>query len=241
MSERAYAVCVYCSAGSTDSDHLALATHVGTEIAARGWQLVSGGGNVSMMGAVATAARAGGAGTVGVIPKHLVHKEVADIEADELVVTDTMRQRKQLMEDRADSFLILPGGIGTLEEFFETWTGAFLGVHDKPVVVLDPTGHYRGLFAWVDELHRSGFVARSALDLVTVVSDLESAFDALRPDSAAVGDAEQPRQPGEVGLSDAEAATGEPFTIPAAGSVTEVVNGSARAGQQLYGDSTEET
>lgn len=241
MSERAYAVCVYCSAGSTDSDHLALATHVGSEIATRGWQLVSGGGNVSMMGAVATAARAGGAGTIGIIPKHLVHKEVADTDADELVVTDTMRQRKQLMEDRADAFLTLPGGIGTLEEFFETWTGAFLGVHDKPVVVLDPSGHFRGLFDWIDELHRSGFVARSALDLVTVVNDLESAFEALRPGCATVVGGERSRQPGEWDLSGVEAPTAEPFTLPAAGSSTEAVNGSGRVSQKRHGDSTDET
>ncbi|MBF6091122.1 TIGR00730 family Rossman fold protein [Nocardia cyriacigeorgica] len=179
--ERAYAVCVYCSASTIDQAQLALATQVGTEIARRGWQLVSGGGHVSMMGAVATAARAGGANTIGVIPKHLVHREVADVDADELIVTDTMRQRKQVMEDRADAFLTLPGGIGTLEEFFETWTGAYLGVHDKPVVVLDPDGHYRGLFAWVDELHARGFVPQPALDRVRVVADLDEAFEALRP------------------------------------------------------------
>ncbi|VFA99448.1 LOG family protein [Nocardia cyriacigeorgica] len=178
---RAYAVCVYCSASTIDPAQLELAARVGTEIARRGWQLVSGGGHVSMMGAVATAARAGGANTIGVIPKHLVHREVADVDADELVVTDTMRQRKQVMEDRADAFLTLPGGIGTLEEFFETWTGAYLGVHDKPVVVLDPDGHYRGLFAWVDELHARGFVPQPALDRVRVVADLDEAFEALRP------------------------------------------------------------
>lgn len=178
---RAYAVCVYCSASTIDRAQLELAARVGTEIARRGWQLVSGGGHVSMMGAVATAARAGGANTIGVIPKHLVHREVADVDADELVVTDTMRQRKQVMEDRADAFLTLPGGIGTLEELFETWTGAYLGVHDKPVVVLDPDGHYRGLFAWVDELHARGFVPQPALDRVRVVTDFDEAFAALRP------------------------------------------------------------
>ncbi len=183
-AERAHAVCVYCSASTIDGAQLELAARVGTEIARRGWQLVSGGGHVSMMGAVATAARAGGANTIGVIPKHLVHREVADVDADELVVTDTMRQRKQVMEDRADAFLTLPGGIGTLEEFFETWTGAYLGVHDKPVVVLDPDGHYRGLFAWVDELHARGFVPQPALDRVRVVADFDDAFEALVPSTA---------------------------------------------------------
>ncbi|MFF3222665.1 TIGR00730 family Rossman fold protein [Nocardia suismassiliense] len=174
-----YAICVYCSASTVDPDYLALAAQVGAEIARRGWQLVSGGGNVSMMGEVATAARAGGANTVGVIPKHLVHREVADVDADELIVTDTMRQRKQTMEDRADAFLTLPGGIGTLEEFFETWTGGYLGQHNKPVVLLDPNGFYRGLFQWLDELHDRKFVPQPAMDRITVVTDLPSAFAAL--------------------------------------------------------------
>ncbi|MEU8898558.1 TIGR00730 family Rossman fold protein [Nocardia sp. NPDC048505] len=176
-----YSVCVYCSASTVDTEYLALAAQVGTEIAARGWQLVSGGGNVSMMGAVAAAARTGGASTVGVIPKHLVHKEVADTDADELVVTDTMRQRKQVMEDRADAFLTLPGGIGTLEEFFETWTGGYLGQHEKPVVLLDANGFYRGLFEWIDELHQRKFVPQPALDRITVVTTMEEAFAALQP------------------------------------------------------------
>ncbi|WP_063128086.1 TIGR00730 family Rossman fold protein [Nocardia fusca] len=183
VTPRPFAVCVYCSASTTDPDQLALAARVGTEIARRGWQLVSGGGHVSMMGAVATAARAGGANTVGVIPKHLVHREVADVDADELVVTDTMRQRKQVMEDRSDAFLTLPGGIGTLEEFFETWTGGHLGQHNKPMAILDPAGHYSGLFTWLTELHDRGFVPQAALDRVTVTPDLTEAFAALSKDS----------------------------------------------------------
>ncbi|MFI7668236.1 TIGR00730 family Rossman fold protein [Nocardia sp. NPDC049526] len=181
VSEAGYAVCVYCSASTADPAMLALAARVGTEIARRGWQLVSGGGHVSMMGAVATGARAGGAHTVGVIPKHLVHQEVADVDADELIVTDTMRQRKQVMEDRADAFLTLPGGIGTLEEFFETWTGGYLGQHEKPVVVLDPNGFYRGLFDWLDQLYDRKFVSQPAMARITVVDDLPAAFAALKP------------------------------------------------------------
>lgn len=181
VTENGYAVCVYCSASTEDPAYLSLAARVGTEIARRGWRLVSGGGHVSMMGAVATAARAGGAHTLGVIPKHLVHREVADVDSDELLVTDTMRQRKQLMEDRADAFLTLPGGIGTMEEFFESWTGGYLGQHDKPVVLLDPDGFYRGLFDWLTELHDRKFVPRSAMERITVVHDLPAAFEALKP------------------------------------------------------------
>jgi uncharacterized protein (TIGR00730 family) len=191
VTESVYSVCVYCSASTADPAHIALAARVGTEIARRGWQLVSGGGHVSMMGAVAPAARAGGAKTIGVIPKHLVHREVADVDADELVVTDTMRQRKQTMEDRADAFLTLPGGIGTLEEFFETWTGGYLGQHDKPVVVLDPDGFYDGLFRWLDELYDRKFVSDFARNRITVVTDLQSAFAALEP-LAALDDSATP-------------------------------------------------
>jgi uncharacterized protein (TIGR00730 family) len=179
--EREWAVCVYCASGPTHPDLLALAVEVGEAIAERGWTLVSGGGNVSAMGALAGAARAHGGRTVGVIPKALVHREVADTEADELVVTDTMRERKQIMEDRADAFIALPGGIGTLEEFFEAWTAGYLGMHDKPVVMLDPIGHYDGLLAWLHGLVDSGYVAEGALERLVVVNDVGAAMAACAP------------------------------------------------------------
>jgi len=181
--ESDWAVCVYCSAGPRHPALLDLAHRVGAAIAQRGWTLVSGGGNVSAMGAVAAGARAEGGRTVGVIPKALVHRELADIGADELVVTDTMRQRKQVMEDRSDAFLALPGGIGTCEELFETWTAGYLGMHDKPVVLLDPDGHYDGLRAWLAGLVETGYVTRAALDRLVVVGDVESALALCAKDS----------------------------------------------------------
>ncbi|KUH76721.1 decarboxylase [Mycolicibacterium novocastrense] len=180
-SDRQWAVCVYCASGPTHPELIELAEEVGRAIAERGWSLVSGGGNVSAMGALATAARSRGGHTVGVIPKALVHREVADVDADELVVTDTMRQRKEVMEGRADAFIALPGGIGTLEEFFEAWTAGYLGMHDKPVVLLDPIGHYDGLLAWLHGLRDSGYVAQGALDRLVVVVDVESAMTACAP------------------------------------------------------------
>lgn len=174
-------MCVYCAAGSADPELLALATRVGTAIAERGWTLVWGGGNVSAMGALAVAVRAHGGKTVGVIPKTLVHREVADVDADELIVTDTMRERKQIMEDRADAFLTLPGGIGTLEELFETWTGGYLGMHDKPVVMYDPHGHYDGLLAWLYGLLDDSYVSQAALDRLAVFDDLDAALAACGP------------------------------------------------------------
>lgn len=176
-----WAVCVYCASGPTHRELLTLATDVGEAIADRGWTLVSGGGNVSAMGAVANGARAHSGPTIGVIPKSLVHRELADVDADELVVTDTMRERKQVMEDRADAFLVLPGGIGTLEEFFEAWTAGYLGMHDKPLVMLDPFGHYDGLLAWLRGLVGTGYVGAGAMDRLVVVSEVEAALAACAP------------------------------------------------------------
>ncbi|WP_239029151.1 TIGR00730 family Rossman fold protein [Pseudonocardia acidicola] len=172
-------VCVYCASSEAVPAHYKeLAEEVGREIAARGWSLVSGGGRVSMMGAVAAGARAGGARTTGVIPRALVDREVADSLSDELLVTDTMRERKALMEAHADAFLTLPGGIGTCEELFEVWTAGSLGMHAKPVVLLDPDGHYTGLLTWLSELVERGFANTRALDRLIVVADVTAALDA---------------------------------------------------------------
>jgi uncharacterized protein (TIGR00730 family) len=180
-NRREWAVCVYCASVPTDPALLELARQVGEGIADRGWTLVSGGGNVSAMGALADAARSRGGHTVGVIPKGLVHREVADTDAAELVVTDTMRQRKQLMEERSDAFLTLPGGIGTLEELFETWTAGYLGMHGKPVAVLDPDGHYDGLWKWLAELLDRGYVTPAAFDRITVTRNVDAALAACEP------------------------------------------------------------
>ncbi|ORV47285.1 decarboxylase [Mycolicibacter engbaekii] len=184
MRSRQWAVCVYCASGPRDPALLALAAEVGAAIARRGWTLVWGGGNVSAMGALAVAAREHGGPTVGVIPKALLHREVADVDADELIVTETMRERKQVMDDRADVFLTLPGGIGTLEELFETWTAGYLGMHDKAVVVLDPDGHYAGLWTWLAGLVDAGFVNPQAMRRLLVFDDVEAALDACSPGTA---------------------------------------------------------
>jgi uncharacterized protein (TIGR00730 family) len=174
------AVCVFCSSsGRIDSSYVALAAGVGTELARRGHSLVSGGGSVSCMGAVARAARAGGARTVGVIPQSLVALEVADHDADELVVTPDMRTRKGEMDARADAFLTLPGGLGTLEELLEIWVSRTLAMHGKPVVVLDPDGIFDPLRAQVDLLAERGFVRRAALDAVHWVREVADAFDVI--------------------------------------------------------------
>jgi len=177
------AVCVFCSSsGRIDRSYVELAAAVGTELARRGHTLVSGGGSVSCMGAVARAARAGGARTVGVVPRVLVDLEVADHDADELVVTPDMRSRKGVMDDRADAFLTLPGGLGTLEELLEIWVSRTLAMHGKPVVVLDPGGLYDPLRAQVDLLVERGFVRPGARDAVHWVREIGTAFDLIEND-----------------------------------------------------------
>ncbi|WP_127782265.1 TIGR00730 family Rossman fold protein [Rhodococcus sp. X156] len=170
----------YCASGPVDPSYLDLAEQVGTGIAARGWGLVWGGGNTSMMGALARATRRGGGPTVGVIPKALMAAEHADAAADELLVTDTMRERKRLMDERADAFLALPGGLGTLEELFEVWTSGYLGMHDRPVVLLDPTGHYDGLLSWLRSMP-AGFVSQRGLDHLVITRDAQTALQACAP------------------------------------------------------------
>lgn len=131
------------------------------------------------MGAVARACRAGGGRTVGIIPAALLALEVGDQDADELLVVDDMRVRKGLMESRADAFLVLPGGLGTLEELTEIWTGRLLGLHTKPIVVLDVDGLYAPLRAQLQLMVDRGFVHSDGLDLVVWVTTIEAAFAAL--------------------------------------------------------------
>ena len=174
------AVCVFCASSTVIApEQLETAASVGTEIARRGWTLVSGGGTVGSMGAVARAARAGGAPTVGVIPRALVALEVADHEADVLVVTDDMRERKGVMDARCDAFLALPGGLGTLEELLEVWVARSLGMHAKPVVVLDPDESYADLRRLVDVLVERAFVRPEARDALTWTTTVEQAFAAI--------------------------------------------------------------
>jgi uncharacterized protein (TIGR00730 family) len=177
-------VCVFC-ASSLDipSRYVDLATDVGRELARRGHSLVSGGGSVSCMGAVARAARVGGAHTVGVIPAALQLLEVADNDADELIVTADMRTRKAEMDRRSDAFLVLPGGLGTLEETFEIWTAAVLSMHSKPIVLLDPDGVFDPLREQVERLVDLGFVRRQAADVVAWVREVPDAFELIeRPE-----------------------------------------------------------
>jgi uncharacterized protein (TIGR00730 family) len=173
-------ICVFCASSlEIPPRYLQLATEVGSELARRDHHLVSGGGSVSCMGAVARAARAGGAHTVGVIPDALRLLEVADDDADELIVTPDMRSRKGEMDRRSDAFLVLPGGLGTLEEMFEIWVSAVLSMHTKPIVVLDPDGVFDPLREQVERLVELGFVRRAAADVVAWAREVPAAFDLI--------------------------------------------------------------
>jgi uncharacterized protein (TIGR00730 family) len=178
-------VCVFCASSDLiDVKHVDLARDVGTELARRGHELVSGGGTVSCMGAVSRAARAAGARTVGVIPDALRLREVADLDADEFIVTDDMRTRKAEMDRRADAFLVLPGGLGTLEELLEVWTARSLGMHDKPIVVLDPDGVFALLREQAEHFVGSRFASRASVDEVFWATEVTEAFDRIDADLA---------------------------------------------------------
>jgi uncharacterized protein (TIGR00730 family) len=140
------------------------------------------------MGAVARAARAGGAKTIGVIPEALVDLEVADHDADELVVTPDMRSRKGEMDRRCDAFVCLPGGLGTLEELLEIWVSHTLGMHAKPIVVVDPGGVFAQLRAQVDSLVNGGFVRAPARQAVQWADTAAEALDLV--DAGLRGDAQ---------------------------------------------------
>ncbi|SEG98775.1 hypothetical protein SAMN05444920_11244 [Nonomuraea solani] len=190
-------ICVFCASSlNIDHKYLDLATDVGTELARRGHTLVSGGATVSCMGAVTAATRAAGGHTVGVIPQVLVDIEVADEESHELIVTEGMRERKGIMDARSDAFLVLPGGIGTLEELFEIWTARVLGIHDRPLVVLDPWGLYDPLKQLIGNMYDEGFTRPDVFDAISFTSTVEEAFARLearaqpvRPSIAELGEA----------------------------------------------------
>lgn len=142
-------------------------------------RLVSGGGGISIMGQLARDVRAAGGHTTGVIPQRLVDWEVGDTDADELIVTRDMRERKALMDAHSDAFLALPGGLGTLEELLEVWVGRTLGMHRKPVVVLDPWGDFADLRTLVAGLLDREMVRKEAAEDVTWTDSVDLAFDAI--------------------------------------------------------------
>ncbi|CAN5809745.1 hypothetical protein BH23ACT10_BH23ACT10_07970 [soil metagenome] len=180
-------VCVYCSSSDRLSDDLrTLAADVGAGLAERGWRMVYGGGSVGLMGITARAALAGGAYVTGVIPDKLVDRELALRDVSELIRTRTMRERKQIMDERSDAFLILPGGIGTLEELIEMVSLRQLGYHDRPIVLLDAEGFWSSLQEQMVRMADEGMLHAPMDQLWTYARSVGAALTAL--DGAAAAD-----------------------------------------------------
>ncbi len=173
-------VCVYCgSSGRVDEIYRAAATRLGVILAKAGLDLVYGGGRIGLMGLLADAALASGGHVTGVIPNFLHDRELAHSGLSELLLVDSMHERKRRMFELADAFVVLPGGLGTLDETFEIVTWKQLGLHDKPVVLVDVAEYWMPLIELVEHVVASGFAPRGSLGLYRVVPRVEDVLGAL--------------------------------------------------------------
>ena len=173
-------IAVFCaSAMGSDPIYRATAEELGRALAARNIGLIYGGAKVGLMHAVAKASLDNGGRVVGIIPHVLVDLEVADHSITELHVVDTMHTRKALMGEKADAFLVLPGGFGTMEEMFEVLAWQTLRLHDKPVLLLNTNGFYGTLLAWIDHAVAHGMLKQKARDILLVASTVEEALTRL--------------------------------------------------------------
>jgi uncharacterized protein (TIGR00730 family) len=173
-------LCVYCgSAVGHDERYRAAASELGEALAKAGIELIFGGGRIGLMGVLADAVLAAGGRVVGIIPERLRDAEVAHRRASELVITGNMHDRKRLMAERADAFAVLPGGIGTLDETFEILTWRQLGLHDKPIFLVDVAGYWRPLRDLLDHLAARGFTAPLVPRLLHIVPNVAELMRAL--------------------------------------------------------------
>lgn len=179
-------LCVYCaSSDRLDLKYTEAATALGREMARRGWDLVYGGGKIGLMGAVAKSVKASGGRVVGVIPQFMKAKELAYDEADEMHTVVTMRERKLLMETKADAFVALPGGWGTLEEIMEILTLRQLDVLRKPCVIFNQDGFYDALLKFFDRMIAEKFNKPTNLQLFTVATTVDEIFAQLEKGAVA--------------------------------------------------------
>lgn len=175
-----HSVCVFCGARSGARPAYAEAARAtGAMLAERGWRLVYGAGDVGLMGEVARAAQAAGAATMGVIPTHLMKREVGKRDLTQLVITEDMHERKKVMFMNADALVALPGGPGTLDELFEVLTWRQLGLHAKPVFLLDAGGYWEPLLGLLRHMVGEGFAEPSFLDFLAPVADVPALMEAL--------------------------------------------------------------
>jgi hypothetical protein len=167
-------LCVFCGASAgRDPRHAAFAREVGAALAGRGIGTVYGGGRVGLMGALADGALAAGGEVIGVIPRGLVDRELAHRGVTELRIVETLHERKAVMASLADGFVALPGGLGTLEELAEAMSWAQLDLHDKPCGLLDPTGYFEPLLAFLDRAVYEGFLGPAHRELLLVARDVD--------------------------------------------------------------------
>ena len=187
-------VCVYCgSAGAVSGAYREAACDLGRALAGTGIEIVFGGGRIGLMGLVADAALAAGGRVIGVIPGALRDAELAHPGLTELVITGSMHERKRVMAERSDAFAVLPGGIGTLDEMFEIVTWRQLGLHDKPVFLVDIGGYWRPLRALLDHLVGQGFAAPLVPRLLQFTPGIAELMHAL--EHAAPGGSFRPELP----------------------------------------------
>jgi len=173
-------ICVFCgSSPGVDPAHMKLATNLGQQIASRGHSLIYGGGGLGLMGATARAARDGGAKVIGIIPHFLnaIERTIPDIEHE---FVDDMHARKIRMFDLADAFIVLPGGVGTLEEVIEVMSWQRLNLHDKPIVFLSDTGFWDKLIDVLNDIIEAGFAPESLHDDIESDPDIDTAFETIR-------------------------------------------------------------
>lgn len=174
-------VCVYCgSRMGLNPAFEAAASELGTCLAANGWRLVYGAGDVGLMGAVARANQAAGGATFGVIPTHLLDREVGKRDLTHFIVTDTMHERKKIMFMNCDAIVVLPGGAGSLDEFFEVLTWRQLGLHTKPIFLLNTDGYWTPLLDLMRHMVDQGFASASVLEFVEIVDTVPDLRAALR-------------------------------------------------------------
>lgn len=177
----AKSVCVYCGSRSGAMPSYAQAAEsFGQMLASEGWRLVYGAGDVGLMGTVARAAQASGGETFGVIPEHLVRREVGKSDLTTYVVTETMHERKKVMIMNADAVVVLPGGPGSLDELFEALTWRQLGLHNKPILVMNVEGYWDKLHELIDQTVNQGFADASLAAFLTWVETPADAITALK-------------------------------------------------------------
>ena len=173
-------VCVYCgSSGKVEAHFRQVAGELGSALAGAGIGVVYGGGRVGLMGLLADAALAAGGSVTGIIPASLTTAELAHSGLSELVVVDSMHARKREMAVRADAFAVLPGGVGTLDETFEILSWKQLGLHQKPILILDAAGYWAPLVSLFHHVVAHGFARPSTLDLVRIVPTIAELMSAL--------------------------------------------------------------